>query len=272
MTLPLPDPCKIAPDARWQRILRRRFDRAAMTYAGQAKLQQQSADALLAGSQPAGVVLDAGCGSGHLARALARRPGVSMVLALDLSAAMLGLPDWDDADDTRAGITRLVADAASLPLASASIDTLYSNFALHWCPQPQALLRELQRVMRPGGMAHVVIPVAGSLGNRTSAAGAGASLQPASVWREAALSAGWQLQDASESLLREHHVDADAWLQALRAMGVTARRDSGDGLAGRRRQQALRASLEASRTAEGIPLTYHLWQARLQAWPDRRES
>lgn len=261
MTLPLHDPLARPADVRWQRILRRRFDRAAASYAASALLQRQSADALLAGSRPSGMVLDVGCGSGHLARALARQPAVTRVLALDLSAAMLTLPDWGAGE----GISRVVADAASLPLAHASVDTLYSNFALHWCPEPEALLRELRRVLRADGLAHVVIPVAGSLANRSAPASAGSALAPAARWREAAIAAGWRVEAEDETAFREYHADADAWLQALRALGVTARRDSGDGLAGRARQQALRASLEASRTAEGIPLTYQVWRARLRA-------
>lgn len=261
MTLPLHDPLAMPVDARWQRILRRRFDRAAASYAAGAVLQQQSADDLLARSRPAGLVLDVGCGSGHLARALARQPAVTRVLALDLSAAMLMLPDWGAGE----GISRVVADAAGLPLAPACIDTLYSNFALHWCPAPEALLRELRRVLRADGLAHVVIPVAGSLANRGAPASAGSALQPAARWRESAIAAGWRLEAEDETAFSEHHADADAWLQALRALGVTARRESGDGLAGRARQQALRASLEASRTVAGIPLTYQVWRARLRA-------
>ena len=48
---------------------------------------------------------------------------------------------------------RLAADAARLPLAGASVDALLSNFALHWCPEPLPLMRELRRVVRADGLA-----------------------------------------------------------------------------------------------------------------------
>ncbi|MFX7709173.1 methyltransferase domain-containing protein, partial [Acinetobacter baumannii] len=83
---------------------------------------------------------------------------------------MLRAPDWQAAATgpdapARAGavISRLAADAACLPLATASVDALLSNFALHWCPDPLQLMRELRRVVRADGLAQLAIPVAGSL-------------------------------------------------------------------------------------------------------------
>ncbi len=258
-------------DRRWQAVLRRRFDRAADGYQQLARAQQASADDLLQSLRALtwqGLVLDLGCGTGHLTRALAMQPAVTGVLALDVSEGMLRVPEWQVAADAvtagKAPLQRLCADAAGLPLATASIDVLTSNFALHWCPQPLPLLRELRRVIRADGLARLVIPVAGSLDGRTERAAAGASLRPAADWQRAADTAGWQRADDDVAVYAEYHSDPDAWLQALRAMGVTARRGTGQGLSGKAALAALRDRLEATRTAQGIPLRYQVWRATLR--------
>ena len=44
-----------------------------------------------------------------------------------------------------------MADAESLPLATASVDLVFSSLAVQWCQRPEALFAELARVLRPGG-------------------------------------------------------------------------------------------------------------------------
>jgi malonyl-CoA O-methyltransferase len=44
------------------------------------------------------------------------------------------------------------ADAAALPLADASCDILFSNLMLQWCVDPDRLLAEFRRVLKPGGV------------------------------------------------------------------------------------------------------------------------
>lgn len=260
-------PCAdaLSHQRRWQSVLRRRFDRAADGYQRLALAQQASADDLLASLHVLplrGHVLDLGCGSGHLARALAATTGVDAVLALDISEGMLRAPEWQGV--SAAPLHRLCADAAALPLPAASMDVLTSNFALHWCPQPLALLRELQRVCRPDGLARLVIPVAGSLDGRTARAAAGASLRPVADWQLAADAAGWQRAAEDVADYVEYHASPDAWLQALRAIGVTSRRGTGQGLSGRAALTTLRERLEATRTDAGIPLRYQVWRVTLR--------
>jgi len=99
-------------------------------------------------------VLDVGCGQGidviEYARAGAHVTGVDLTprhveLARQHISA-LGL---------RADIAE--GDAESLPFADASFDRVSSNGVLHHTPDIEAALREVLRVLRPGGEARILV-------------------------------------------------------------------------------------------------------------------
>lgn len=97
-------------------------------------------------------VLDAGCGSGPLLEALRDRGAT--VAGVDLSAAMLDL--------ARArlgpGADLRVADLGGpLPCATGSFDLVVASLSLHYVEDWEVTLRELRRVLRPGGRLLVAI-------------------------------------------------------------------------------------------------------------------
>jgi SAM-dependent methyltransferase len=99
-------------------------------------------------------ILEIGSGPGELALEIARRlPGVEVV-GIDLAEVMI------DRAAGRARAERLdprvrfvLADAAALPLADGSFDVAVSTLSLHHWADPAAVLAEIGRVLRPGGVA-----------------------------------------------------------------------------------------------------------------------
>jgi trans-aconitate methyltransferase len=97
---------------------------------------------------PAGAaVLDAGCGTGALAEALAARDPTARITGVDLSEAFL---DAARARVPAAGFRR--ADIARLPDADASHDAALCLLVLQFVPDRAAAAAELLRVTRPGGL------------------------------------------------------------------------------------------------------------------------
>lgn len=140
-----------APDPRQAR---RRFAAAAETYAEAAVLHNEIRHRLMERLDLVklipGCVLDVGCGPGTGARELTKRYPKARILALDYSEAMLRRARRNA---PRFGRVRGVAgDAAALPLASDSVDLVFSNMMLPWCPDLAAVFREFQRVLRPEGV------------------------------------------------------------------------------------------------------------------------
>jgi SAM-dependent methyltransferase len=67
---------------------------------------------------------------------------------------------------SRRGGVYVAADAARMPLASASFDFVVANHSLEHFEDLDAVLREIARVIRPGGALYVAVPDAGTLTDR----------------------------------------------------------------------------------------------------------
>lgn len=94
-------------------------------------------------------VIDLGCGTGNLTAVLLEKLGpAGRVTAVDLSPAMIQRARAKLADPR---IRWCVADAASLPLAAAAYDRVVCFSAWPHFPDQFAVLREVCRVLRPGG-------------------------------------------------------------------------------------------------------------------------
>ncbi|MFF7140536.1 class I SAM-dependent methyltransferase [Streptomyces nodosus] len=102
-------------------------------------------------------VLDAGCGTGRALTPLRKAVGASgVVLGTDLTPAMLEAA-------RRAGRDRdgrlLLADVTALPLRTESLDAVFAAGLISHLPHPADNLRELARVVRPGGLLALFHPI-----------------------------------------------------------------------------------------------------------------
>jgi len=97
---------------------------------------------------PRGRLLDIGCGTGELANRLARRGW--HVVGLDLCESMLHRARFKL--NGYAGTIRLtVGDSEHVPCADKTFDVVTCANSFHHYPHHEAVVREMYRVLKPGG-------------------------------------------------------------------------------------------------------------------------
>ncbi|MFB6938723.1 class I SAM-dependent methyltransferase [Streptomyces chartreusis] len=137
-------------------------------------------------------VLDAGCGTGRALPPLRDAVGPSgVVLGADLTPAMLeaAARAGRDADGQL-----LLADVAALPVRSESLDAVFAAGLVAHLPNPAENLRELARVVRPGGTLALFHPI----GRAALAARQGRQITPEDLRAEPNLrpllaGSGWRM-------------------------------------------------------------------------------
>lgn len=103
-----------------------------------------------AGLQIGDRIADFGCGIGATTRMMAELTGPSgEVTGIDISAAQLDQAARACSDF--ANVSLLEANAAETRLSAGSFDVVYCRFLLLHMPDPSACLREMKRVLKPGG-------------------------------------------------------------------------------------------------------------------------
>ena len=277
-----------APYALDDQRLRRSFTRWSGRYDEAAALPGEVAERLMEHLEPVRVsprrVLDAGSGTGFASARLAARFRQARIFALDVSEAMLRLgrrraPRWFSRH-------RFVcADLHRLPLADASIDLVASNLALPYCESPVAALRELHRVLRPGGLLAF------------STFGPDTLLELREAWAAVDgyvhVHAFADMHDIGDALVSEgfadvvmdverltlHFASVDELLGELRVWGGgNAARGRARGLTGAGRLRELARAYERLRVDAGLPASYelvfgHAWSraaGRVEVAPPRR--
>jgi malonyl-CoA O-methyltransferase len=163
------------------------------------------------------------------------------------------------------------ADAQALPLAPDSVDLVFSNLTVQWCNDPAAVLAEVWRVLRPGGLFMFT-----SLGPDTLR-------ELRAAWRAVDgathVSAFIDMHDLGDALGRSGFeqpvLDVERFCLTyadVRALAVDLKSiGAGNVTAGRRRQltgraawSAMEAAYEASRSEGRLPATYEVIYAH--AW------
>jgi malonyl-CoA O-methyltransferase len=256
-----------------QRRMRAHFDRAASDYDRVAVLQREVGQRVferldVIRLQPKRI-LDVGCGTGLLSAQLSKRFRDAEVVSLDISTSMLHQAR------RRKGWFRpqrfVCGDAERLPIATASVDMVFSNLTLQWCNDLEGALRECARVLRPGGVL-----LYSTLGPDTLR-------ELRESWRAADaynhVNAFYDMHDIGDAMMRaalaEPVMDVErltltyptvtqlmADLKHLGARNATAGRARG--LTGKRRLNAMIQAYESYRKDGVLPATYevvygHAW-------------
>lgn len=100
--------------------------------------------------------LDLATGTGDIAFALARAYPAAMVTALDASPRMIAAANARLVDATRdadvaAHVRTQLGDMTALQLPAASMDLVTAGYGVRNVPDPRTAVREMARVLRPGG-------------------------------------------------------------------------------------------------------------------------
>jgi len=270
------------------RQVRRSFARAAHGYDQAAALQREVGARLsetldYLEERVPDVVVDVGCGPGHLTAAMQKRWPRAQVVALDLALPMLrearenfGGRGWRER--LLGGARRpeaICADARALPLRDASVDVLFSNLCLQWVEDLPAVFAGFRRVLKPGGL--LLVSTFGpdtlfELRGAFAEADAAPHVSPfASIaqFGDALIAAGFKnpVLDRDEFVLG--HPDLGHLMRELRTLGATnASVDRRRSLTGRARFARAAQAYEPLRGVDGrLPATWEVIYAH--AWgPD----
>ena len=107
------------------------------------------------------VIVDYGCGPGNDTLGFALSSRARRVLGVDVSRKALRMAqtrlDLHGIEADRAQLLLISDSTPTIPLGSATVDYVHSLGVLHHTTHPGAILRELHRILKPGGRACVMV-------------------------------------------------------------------------------------------------------------------
>lgn len=113
------------------------------------------------GQHEAEVLLDYGCGPGNDLVGFALYTGAKRIIGVDVSHKALSLAAdrlaLHRVDPTCVELIHTPEDDRKIPLDDASVDYFQSQGVLHHASDPKPILRELRRVLKPGGCGCVMV-------------------------------------------------------------------------------------------------------------------
>ncbi len=220
---PLRDPMRVFD----RTLVRAHRDRAAPGFSDHdflvAEVADRLTDRLADINRTFSTVLDLGCHTGQLGRALQHRTDIKTLVQTDLSTGMLG---------TATGL-RVAADEEALPFADQTFDLIASVLSLHWVNDLPGTLAQINRCLKPdgvflgaflGGNTLQELRAAFLEGELEIKGGAGSHISPFAEVRDAGgllQRAGFALPVADVETLTVTYPNPFALMTELRGMGET---------------------------------------------------
>jgi malonyl-CoA O-methyltransferase len=135
------------PSERKTRI-KKAFSKAALTYNDASSFQREVAVEVAAklGSEPMRL-LDIGCGTGHIAKAVLDKYPDTDIIVCDISMEMVA-----QAKAVCDNLGTLVADCEELPIKDSLFDAVLSGLTFQWASCLDNAISEAYRVLSPGGV------------------------------------------------------------------------------------------------------------------------
>ncbi len=251
-----------------------RFNRSAVTYDDHCRVQRLLAGRLMArleAESPPGVILELGCGTGHLTQLMSSRFPGARILAVDFAERMIQLARRR-VDGER--VEFAVADAETAAFEPESFDVVVSNATIQWFDDPRSTFKRLAGVLRPGGvMLHSTFGPDTfcewrSLFDNDRASGL--PLRSAGEWAGVLAGAGLGRVGTAAGPVQLTYRGAGEFFTELNATGATCRPE---GIQAPLPPRALRRALDLYeqrfRSPGGLPVTYELvevWGSQTDAW------
>lgn len=110
---------------------------------------------LLPHLRPGMRLLDCGCGPGSITIGLAQAVAPGAVIGIDIDEASLAVARQAAEEQKLSNLRLEKADVRELPFPDASFDVVFSHAVLLYQQDPVAVLREMKRVLVPGGLVAI---------------------------------------------------------------------------------------------------------------------
>jgi ubiquinone/menaquinone biosynthesis C-methylase UbiE len=102
--------------------------------------------------RPGMSLLDCGCGPGTITIGLAQSVAPGQVLGIDIEPSLVERANVLSKEQAISNVRFKVANVFALPFSESSFDAVFASALLHHLTQPIRALKEMRRVLKPGGV------------------------------------------------------------------------------------------------------------------------
>lgn len=227
-------------------------------------------------------VVDIGCGAGAGLLALARRYPQARRIGIDASLPMAQCAHAALQPPERGFLARMfgsavdpiarivAADARALPLASSSVDLVWSNLALHWFEKPDEAIAEWYRIMRPAGLLDFSFFGVDTLAELRAVGAHTMTFHDMHDVGDALMAAGFSEPVMDMQRITLTWRSAEGLLEDVRALGGNALRGRRRALSGRGERNEWLRAIESLRSDDGL-IRCTIEVAFGHAWCPRRK-